>query len=362
MASSRLFDLWRRLRGGGSPRLLAVSAGVGLFIGSLPLYGLHLPLCLLACVPFGLDAVVAYLAAQISNPWFAPFLVTLEARVGATVLHRDALTLNELKLDRFGDLFERTFAGSLVVGSVLAVVGAAVTSLVVRRREDDAESAAIRRTIARYRAQPRGDRIYVAVKLRTDPAVRRLSALGDLGRVIDAGAGRGQMGLFLWELGRVSELSGFDSDARKLAVAGAAATSNGHYEVNTLETYAPALHATDSVLLIDVLHYLTPAEQDAALARIKRWLRPGGRILIREVGDRAWIRGAITRFAERLATLTGYNRASSSLAFRPLRELVTCLETLGFVCAVNDASADTPFDNALIVAELAPAGPATRES
>jgi uncharacterized protein (DUF2062 family) len=39
----RIRALWRRLRGGDqSPGRVALAVAVGLFIGSLPLYGLHL--------------------------------------------------------------------------------------------------------------------------------------------------------------------------------------------------------------------------------------------------------------------------------------------------------------------------------
>jgi uncharacterized protein (DUF2062 family)/2-polyprenyl-3-methyl-5-hydroxy-6-metoxy-1,4-benzoquinol methylase len=350
--SARTRALWRRLRGHSSPAALGVSVALGLFIGCLPLYGLHLPLCVLACVPFGLDAVAAYLAAQISNPWLAPLLLALEARLGAFMLDRSALTLSELRLERFGDIFERTLAGSLVVGGTLGVVGGIVTFLIARRSDRRPESAAIKRTVERYRGQPQGDRLYVDLKLRTDPVVARLGELGELGRVIDAGAGRGQMGLYLWELGLVSELTGFDPDPRKLELARAAAGADARYEVTALGEYAATERSADCVLLIDVLHYLAPAEQDAALSRLKDWLTPGGRVLIREVGERAPFRGALTRFAERIATATGYNRASQVLNFRPLAELVERLEALGFACSVEDASARTPYDNALIVARL----------
>jgi 2-polyprenyl-6-hydroxyphenyl methylase/3-demethylubiquinone-9 3-methyltransferase len=352
------WELWRRLRGRGSPLALGASVAAGLFIGCLPLYGLHLPLCLLVCLPLGLDAVAAYLAAQISNPWLAPFLLALEARVGASILGRGSLTLTELRLDRFGDIFERTFVGALVVGSVLAVAGGALTFVIARRSDRGPEAEAIRRTLERYRGQPRGDRFYVDLKLRTDPVVARLGALGALGRVIDAGAGRGQMGLFLWELGQVSELSGFDPDPRKVELASRAAGEDGRYEVAALAEYAPGAQAADSVLLLDVLHYLPPAEQDAALSRLRAWLKPGGRLLLRDIGGRSRLRSALTRCAERLATATGYNRASRPLDFRSLSEVVTRLEALGFVCEVEDASAGTPFDNALIVARLVATGSA----
>ncbi len=79
--------LWRRLRGGGLTRArAAASVGVGLWVGSLPVYGLHFPLCLALALPFSLDLVLAYLAANVSNPLFAPFLVYAEIQVGSLLL------------------------------------------------------------------------------------------------------------------------------------------------------------------------------------------------------------------------------------------------------------------------------------
>lgn len=351
---SRWFGrLWRRARGGRSPRERALSVGLGLFIGCLPLYGLHFPLCVAACVPFGLDLVAAYLAAQISNPWFAPVLVAVEARVGSALLGRAPLAVSELELVRFGDVFERALVGSLVVGAALAVSGGLLTFLLARRGSEPAErSATLERTLARYRSAPRGDRWYVALKLKSDPVVGELGEAGQLGRLIDAGAGRGQIGLFLRDAGLVDELTGFDTDARKVDVARGAAADGERFEVCGLETFDAPQASADSVLLIDVLHYLSPAEQDAALERVKRWLVPGGRLFVREVDRRPGPFSLFTRLLERIATAFGYNRASGALGFRPVRELVERLEELGFRCRLCDASAGTPFDNTLIVATL----------
>ncbi len=344
--------LWRRARGGGSPLERSVSVGVGLFIGCLPLYGLHFPLCVAACVPFGLDLVAAYLAAQISNPWLAPLLVTLEARVGSALLGRAPLAMSELELGRFGDVFERALVGSLVVGGGLALLGSLLTYLIARRGGEKDGAARFERTLERYASAPRGDRWYVDLKLRSDPVVNELCSAGDLGRLIDAGAGRGQIGLLLQDRGQVSELSGFDPDARKVAVARTAAGGRERFEVADLTSFEAAESSADSVLLIDVLHYLSPDEQDAALARVKSWLVPGGRLFVREVDRKPGAFSLLTRLFERVATLLGYNRASGALGFRPVSEIVRCLEALGFSCHVRDASAGTPFDNALIVATL----------
>jgi uncharacterized protein (DUF2062 family)/SAM-dependent methyltransferase len=345
--------LWRRARGGGSPLQRALSVGIGLFVGCLPVYGLHFPLCVAACVPFGLDLVAAYLAAQISNPWLAPALVTLEARVGSALLGRAPLALDELKLDRFGDVFERALVGSFVVGAGLAFSGALLTLLIARRGGEPRErGVTFERTLERYRSAPRGDRWYVDLKLRSDPVVSELADAGSLGRLIDAGAGRGQIGLFLRDSGQVSELSGFDTDARKIDVARAAAADGERFEVGDLTTFEALEGSADSVLMIDVLHYLSPSDQDAALARVKRWLVPGGRVFVREVDRKPGTFSLFTRLLERVATTFGYNRASGALGFRPVREIVERFEALGFRCHVRDASAGTPFDNSLIVATL----------
>ena len=74
--------LWRRLRGTRqSPARVAEAVALGLFIGCLPLYGLHFLLCLSICVPLGLDLLICYLVANISNPLVAPFLVVLEVEL-----------------------------------------------------------------------------------------------------------------------------------------------------------------------------------------------------------------------------------------------------------------------------------------
>jgi uncharacterized protein (DUF2062 family) len=344
---------WRRLRGRGSPRELAISVALGLFVGCLPFYGFHFALCLLLCWPFRLDVVAAYVAAQISNPWFAPALIVLEARIGGFLLGRRTLLLDELGLEGLGELFERTLVGSLVVGVALGLVGGAVTWFVAARSGGQRSNASrYQRTLARYREQSRADRWYVDLKLRSDPVALQLAELGPFGRVIDAGAGRGQIGLWLHDLGSVASLSGFDPDARKVLVAAAAAAGDASYSVADLQQFTPPAGAADSVLLIDVLHYLEPAAQRAALSRVKTWLAADGRLFVREVDARPGLRSAFTRGLERLATAVGYNQATRPLGFRPLHELVRDLEALGFVCELGGHSAGTPFANTLIVAKL----------
>jgi uncharacterized protein (DUF2062 family) len=349
--------IWRRLRGvRQSPARVALAVGSGLFIGSLPVYGLHFFLCLLWCLPLGLDFLATYLAANISNPLVAPFLLTLEVEVGSLVLTGKyaAFTLERAKQTGIlGFVFEAA-VGSVFVGLGLALLGASIAFAVARRRSsenteldkavasDDQFEAALARTIERYRGAPLADRFYVAAKLRFDPLTRLLLRLpGDFGRVLDAGAGRGQFGLFLLESARLDALSAFDGDARKIDVCRIAAADGAIVEVRDL--LAPLASEVDTVLLIDVLHYLPIGEQDAERV-------PRGRILIRELDSVPGARGAVTRMLEWLAKISGYNRGRADRHYRPAGELVTALTRAGFACEVLGASAGTPFGNVLIVA------------
>src|SRR4051794_22674887 len=90
---SVFYDL--RTEGSGTGRE-AAAIGLGIFIGCLPLYGLHLALCWLVGWGLKLNRLKLYLAAHVSNPLFAPTLVFVEIQIGAW-LRRGAM--HELTLD-----------------------------------------------------------------------------------------------------------------------------------------------------------------------------------------------------------------------------------------------------------------------
>lgn len=346
-----LRSVWRRLRGTQTPLRLGLSLGLGLFIGCQPVYGLHLALCLLLCVPLRLDAAAAYLGANVSNPVVAPFLLFAEVELGSLVLDGVWLDIDPDRVRALGPaaLAMNTAVGSLIVGLVLGVLGGGLAVLIAARGRAQPELLRARRaTVKRYRAAPFGDRVYVALKLATDPLVAALVELGPLGDVLDAGCGRGQFGLFLQELGRLNHLSGFDHDARKLGLAEGAARGQARFSVADLQSHR--FEPVDTILLLDVLHYLGAAEEDQLLARATHALRPHGRLVIRDVGDRkSWSR-ALTRALERVLSKVGYQRATAPLAFRSMAERARKLRALGLEVSIKDASAGTPFDNQLLVA------------
>lgn len=360
---SRLGLLWRRLRGGRLTRRRAAgSVAAGLFVGSLPVYGLHFPLCVALCVPLKLDVLTAYVAANVSNPLFAPFLITAEVQLGALLLHGHFIPFDveQAKAVGLGSFVLQGAVGSVLLGAALATLGA-VTTLAVSRREeralDERVETAITRTLQRYASAPPPDRVYVRMKLRTDPVVEQLAGLdGAFGDVVDLAAGRGQIGLFLLELGQAESLSGVDWDERKMEVARRAAGESARMSAADVRT-AP-LPDADTILMVDVLHYLKHDEQDALLARASQALRAGGRLIVREVDPHRGLGSRLAIWGERLATRTRYNRGER-LEFRSPEEIAKKLTELGLEARVERLPG-SPLSNALILATRPPPSESTK--
>jgi len=367
---SFLLGLWQRLRGTpGSSVRAALAVAIGLFIGCQPLYGLHFVLVMAVCLPLKLDAVLAYLAANISNPIVAPFLIFAEVEVGAylTTGRFAAFDVAQARANGALGFAGQLLVGGLVVGAALALLGFGLAWLVTSRRaggKNRASSpgasfaAALERTRARYQSAPPPHRYYVAGKLAFDPVFQLLSELEELGHVLDLGCGRGQLSLLLLELGQATSVTGLDSDAAKIEVARAAGPEA---DFRVADVARAPLPRADTILLIDVLHYLPLAEQDALLSAAVRALAPGGRLLVRELDGDPSARSAVTRAFEWCGRKIGLNRGRAT-AYRPARALIDALERQGLPCRVQGASERTPFANVLIVAGGSPSSNVERSS
>lgn len=355
-----LAGLWRRLRGTpGSPLRAAAAVAVGLFVGCQPLYGLHFALVLAVCLPLRLDAVLAYLAANISNPLIAPFLIVAEVEAGSLLLSGRlvAFDLAQARSTGAAGFARQLFVGGLAVGAGLALVGFGVAWWIAARsaRRPDVEELsdaaatqlALERTRARYARASIADRCYVSGKLALDPVFGLIAAQpGSFGRVLDVGCGRGQLGAFLHELGRATETLGIDSDSKKVEVARRAFPEARFLVGDAARLELPE---ADTILLVDVLHYLPLAEQDALLTAATRAVAPGGRVLVRELDAEPSTRSAVTRFFEWFARRLGLNRGRAT-HYRRAVDLTRLLESAGLSCNVQGASERTPFANVLIVA------------
>jgi SAM-dependent methyltransferase len=118
--------------------------------------------------------------------------------------------------------------------------------------------------------------------------------------------------------------------------------------------------AADAVVILDVLHYITLAEQDEVLARVRAALAGGGRLLLR-VGDAGaaagfrlsqWLDAAVSMFRGHRAPRRG----------RPLGEWIRRLEALDFEVRSEPMSRGTPFANVLLVGQVRAAAAAREGS
>lgn len=367
-----------------SPLRGALAVAIGVFIGSQPIFGCHTPLVLGLCLWLRLDFALAWIASNISNPLFAPALFTAEVQVGA-YLRTGALLKFDTALSQagaFSAFAKDLFLGAQPVALTLAITGAGLTyaGIALKRRfrprrakpapyrlppEAPPWMQAVERVAGRY-APPDGgtatDRSrfhYVRTKLLSDPVAKLIAGIaGDteraLGDIADIGTGRGQLPILLIELGRASSVWGVDWDEKKIAAGQRAAAGDGeeHPRLEATFVTGDAREASppeaDTVLLIDLLHYFTIAEQDQILRRAAAAVRPGGRILIREADTERGLRSFATLLEERIFTALRFNRGER-VRFRPAREIVARLEEAGLRAAIQPAWERTPFSNVLII-------------
>jgi uncharacterized protein (DUF2062 family)/SAM-dependent methyltransferase len=382
--------VWRELRGPElSPSRGAAAVALGLFIGSQPIFGCHTPLVIVLCLWFRLDGAIAWVASNVSNPFFAPALLTAEVQVGAWLRTGSPIRF-DVEVARLGAWEFLThfgayaFVGAPLVGLGLALAGAAGTygGVVAKRALWPARSRpepyrlpegapawvqAVERAAMRF-APPeestpaqRTRFHYVRWKLLGDPVARLIADVAGeepdvLGEVVDVGTGAGQLPILLLELGRATRARGVDWDETKIADARAAAASrpegreplDATFEKGDARTFV--IDAADTVLLIDLIHYFTIEEQDAIVRGAAKAVRPGGRLIVREADTERGLRSLVTLMEERIFTTLRFNRGER-VRFRPAREIVAILEELGLSCRLQPAWGKTPFSNVLIIGE-----------
>jgi len=206
-------------------------------------------------------------------------------------------------------------------------------------------------------------------KLRWDPVFGHLLAKGLIAprtRVLDIGCGQGLLASLLRAASHASRqghwpsawaeapidarVSGIDLRERDVARARDALGDGAEFVCADMRTAAFA--AVDTVVILDVLHYVSIAEQDALLARVRAALPLGGRLLLR-IGDAASRRRiAATRWVDRVVTFARGQRVDYA-ATRTLAAWQQRLHELGFAVESEPMYRGTPFANILLVGTVA---------
>jgi uncharacterized protein (DUF2062 family)/SAM-dependent methyltransferase len=352
-----------------TPGRLAAAVLVGAIVGTSPLFGLHLPLCIAAAAMLRLNQPTVYAAANVSIPPLAPLLGFASVEMGERLLHGRWLPLvvDDFRHPQGGlralaaRFFVDWLAGGALVGAAIgAVLAAAVYAVATRRRANQVASKdfdasmdeAIAEATRRYAGAPPGLRHYARFKYLLDPCYRRIAALVPEGAMLcDLGTGLGMLPLVVALLPGARRAVGVEWDAKKLA-AGRAACAGLPVELVEGDVRACAIPPCDVLTLVDVLHYYDAEARRALLARAAAALGPGGRLLVREGDARRRGGGARwTRLLEWLAVRLGWNRGEGATRFAGADELVQEIESLGFAVRVEPLAGRLHPGNVLLVAE-----------
>jgi uncharacterized protein (DUF2062 family) len=111
----------------------ALSVGVGLFFGIVPIWGFQFALAIFSAIFFKLNKVIVGLSAQISVPPLIPFVLYASIKTGEYVLNEKVnLDFNKLlSFDTLNNLYVY-YIGATVLSIVAGIIGFIVTWVLLK--------------------------------------------------------------------------------------------------------------------------------------------------------------------------------------------------------------------------------------
>ncbi len=155
-----------------------------------------------------------------------------------------------------------------------------------------------------YARLPFSARLFVRLRLAILPLEEVESAVPS-GAVLDVGCGYGLLAHYMAAKDPRRTVTGLEYDS--VLVARAGRTAEGVPRVRFVrgdaETMVPERY--DGVVLCDVLHHLSPAGQEHLLAAAARSLRPGGRLIAKDIEKERSVFYYWNLFHDRVMRLSG---------------------------------------------------------
>ena len=195
-------------------------------------------------------------------------------------------------------------------------------------------------------------RSYVKSKLARDPMYEAvLSVVRDSEEpLLDVGCGVGVLEMFLRGHGATMPIVALDADAKKIAVARRVAPDGVTFDVGNALALPPF---RGTVIILDMLHYLTHDEQQAIL--LQALDRSSGLVIVRDAVRDRTMRYRLTVAEETFARAVGWLRVPR-LNFPSVEQIVAPFHARGFEVSVAPMWGRTPLNNYLFVFRRASSG------
>jgi 2-polyprenyl-3-methyl-5-hydroxy-6-metoxy-1,4-benzoquinol methylase len=200
----------------------------------------------------------------------------------------------------------------------------------------------------------RWHRNYTQIKLRSDPvyaaALREIT--GTHLPVLDIGCGIGLLAMYLRGAGYTAPVTGFDYDAEKIQAARLMAERSGFSDLNYAagDARREMPDFSGHVIILDILQFFTPAEQDDLLSLAAARVAAGGKLIIRSgLRETTW-RHRVTILGDWIAKATFWMKAAP-VCYPTREQFERVLTQHGLQVRLEPMWGGTPFNNYLIVAE-----------
>ena len=224
------------------------------------------------------------------------------------------------------------------------------TRSVLSARDGTARHAAASARAIASRFVSFGHRAYIRIKLRFDHIYRATDHIlaGSELPLLDVGCGIGLLGHYLLSSRRCLAYTGIDCDLPKLNASVAAASNLSGFNVIAGDaTELPEF--SGNVALLDVLHYLSHADQERVLRQCAARVAVDGVMVIRTVLREAHWRFYATVCEEVLLHVSGW-MPRGARDYPSLADIVQPLEAAGLTAIVRPLWGATPYNSYLMVA------------